>query len=175
MIVRAQVADRAFRQIGDVPGGDGRGCASSRSSGWNLGRAGNLSAALVNENYFSAPAQRVHTLTHNLGVGRGFLGLYLSYADGTTRSRSAYLNYTLPLGNARSAGASLRHYDDALPPPDTAVGCGTAARHTARQRLRLSALGHQRGQLRRRLDPAVSEPLAVEADVARFAASAPSA
>lgn len=167
MIVRAQVADRAFRQIGDVPGIDRPRLRELAQLGLNLGRAGNLSAALVNENYFSAPAQRVYTLTHNLGVGRGFLGLNLSYADGTTRSRSAYLNYTLPLGDARSAGASLR-YDDALPPPDTAVGAelqrATPLGSGYGYRLSATSAGSYDAAWIQQF-----EPLAVEADVARFA------
>ena len=102
-----------------------------------------------------------------LGIGRGFLGLNLGYADGDTPSHSAYLNYTLPLGDARSAGASLR-YDDTLPPPDTAFGAELqrAAPLGSGYGYRLS--GTSAGSY----DTAwiqQFEPLAVEADAARFA------
>ena len=167
LALRAQVADRAFRQIGDSAATDRPRLRELAQLGLGLGRAGNLSAAVVSEHYFSAPRRTVYSLTHNLGVGRGFLGLNLSYAAADTRSRSAYLNYTLPLGDARSAGASLR-YDDALPPPDTAIGAELqrAAPLGSGYGYRLSATsagGYDAGWIQQ------YEPLAIEADVARFA------
>ncbi|MFO1408765.1 MAG: fimbria/pilus outer membrane usher protein [Steroidobacteraceae bacterium] len=83
------------------------------------------------------------------------------------RSRSAYLNYTLPLGNARSAGASLR-YDDALPPPDTALGVELQRAPPPGSGYGYRLSGTSAGSY----DAAwiqQFEPLAVEADAARFA------
>lgn len=167
LALRAQVAGRAFRQIGDAAGSERPRLRQLAQIGLNLGRAGSLGAAVGHEAYFAAPAQRIYTLTHNLGVGRGFLGLNLGYTDGAARSRSAYLTWTLPLGNARSAGASLR-YDDTLPPPDTALGLELqrAAPPGSGYGYRLSATSagsYDAAWIQQ------FEPLAIEADAARFA------
>ncbi|MCC7461511.1 MAG: fimbrial biogenesis outer membrane usher protein [Gammaproteobacteria bacterium] len=167
MVLRVQLADRGFRQVGDTPGMARPRLRELAQLGLNLGRAGNLSAAVVSERYFSGPAHRVYSLAHNLGIGRGFLGLNLGYADGAARSRSAYLTFTLPLDAARSAGASLR-YDDALPPPDTALGAELqrAAPPGSGYGYRLSATSagsYDAAWIQQ------FEPVAIEADVARFA------
>jgi outer membrane usher protein len=167
LVLRTQLSSRDFRQVGDAPGAERPRLRELGQVGVSLGRAGSLSAAVASESYFATAAHRVYSLTHNIGVGRGFLGLNLSYAEGGTRSRSAYLNYTLPLSDARSAGAALR-YDDALPPPDTEFSA---------QLQRSAPLGSGYGY---RLSASTAgsydaawiqqfEPLAFEADAARFA------
>jgi len=165
--LRVQVAGRDFRQIGDSAGIERPRLREFAQLGLGLGRAGSLSAALVREHDFDAPARRVYSLTHNLGIGAGFLGMNLSYSDGAGGSRSAYLNYTLPLGATRSVGAALR-YDDALPPPDTALGA-----ELQRAVPLDSGYGYRLGGTTAgSYDAAWIQnlaPLAIEADAARFA------
>ena len=167
LTLRAEIASSGFRQVGDAPGADRPRQRQLLQTGFNLGPAGNLSIAVVNESHFIAPTHRVYTAAHNLALGRGFLGLSLSVVDGASRSRSAYLNYTLPLADMRSAGASLRH-DTALPAPDTELatelqrsappGSGYGYRLSAS-----SAGNYDAGWIQQ------FEPLALEADAARYA------
>jgi outer membrane usher protein len=169
LTLRAQLASSGFRQVGEAPGADRPRQRQLLQTGFSFGSAGNLSVAVVNEAYFVAPARRVYTAAHNLTLGRGFLGLNLSYVDSDSRSRSAYLSYTLPLANARSASVSLRH-DTAMPAPDTelAAELQRSAPPGSGHGYRLSAStagNYDAGWIQQ------FEPLAFEADAARYAAA----
>jgi outer membrane usher protein len=169
LTLRAGIASSGFRQIGDAPGADRPRQRQLLQTGFNFGTAGSLSVAVVNESHFVAPTHRVYTAAHNVGLGRGFLGLTLSYVDDASRSRSAYLNYTLPLADSRSAGVSLR-YDSALPAPDTelAAELQRSAPPGSGYGYRLSAStagNYDAGWIQQ------FEPLAFEVDAARYAAA----
>jgi outer membrane usher protein len=76
-------------------------------TGINLGSAGSLSLAYVQQSYRILPAQRTLSLTHSLNLGSsGALNLTLSRVQSVSSSTSAYLLYVLPFGERRSATLS---------------------------------------------------------------------
>ena len=115
---RTQAASSGFRELGDTDGTSHPRLRQLVQTGFTLGRAGNLSLAVVHDAYFGAPSHRVYSVAHGIGIGHGYLNFNLSVVDGAGRDRSAWLGYTLPLSGGRSAGIWVRQ-DTTLPPPDT--------------------------------------------------------
>ena len=107
-IANTLVASSGYAQVSDALNPNGRFARRSLAqTGVNLGRAGSLSMAYVQQSYRLLPAQRTLSLTHSLTLGTsGALNLTLSRTQSATTSTSFYLLYVLPFGNGRSATLS---------------------------------------------------------------------
>jgi outer membrane usher protein len=108
LVANTLVASGGYSQVSDALNPSSRFMRRSlMQAGINLGRAGSLSMAYVQQSYRLLPTQRTVSLTHSLRLGAsGALNLTLSRSQSTSASTSFYLLYVLPFGNRRSGTLS---------------------------------------------------------------------
>jgi len=76
----------------------------------NLGRSGNLQFSYGRQTYWSGPGTQVLGLGHTVTLGTlGYLGLIASRTIGQDDSTDVFLNWTMSLGERRTAGLGLQH------------------------------------------------------------------
>ena len=108
LVANSLIASNGYAQVSDALNPNSRFLRRSLvQTGMNLGRAGSLSLAYVQQSYRITPTQRTVSLTHSLSLGgNGALNLTLSRTQSDTASTSFYLLYVLPFGNRQSATLS---------------------------------------------------------------------
>ena len=77
--------------------------------GYDLGRNGNVQVAYGLQSYYDSSTVQTFGLSYSLSLGSlGYLGIFASHAIAGTADSSLLLNWTMALGDRRTASASLR-------------------------------------------------------------------
>lgn len=114
LFARSQFTSESFAQFATVDLGQRPRQRTFAGLGFDFGRYGNAQVAYGLQSYWTGPRQETIGVTHSLTLGRaGYLNLILSQTLGAARSTDMFLNWSLPLGERRTAGLSVRHSPDA--------------------------------------------------------------
>ncbi len=111
--LRSEWLGDSYRQISDAGDGVLAGPRPARRAeaqvGASLGAVGTLSLAVAQDALRGAPDRRVVALSYSMGVsGLGYLSLTASQLRGPSRGTSAFLTFTMPLGQVRTASFAVR-------------------------------------------------------------------
>lgn len=109
LFARTQYASETFAQLGSDEQLDQPRQRTFVGFGLDFARYGNLQVAYGVQSYWTGPTQETVGVSHAVTLGdMGFLNLILSQSIGEDESTDVFLNWTLPLGERRSAAVSLR-------------------------------------------------------------------
>jgi outer membrane usher protein len=127
---RTQYTTRDFAQLGTAGLADRPKQRSFAGVGVYLGAAGNLRFSYGVQTSWSGPGSETAALSHTVTIARyGHLSLIASRSMGATSSTDLFLNWTMSLGERRTASASLQGS------PDPTAGESLAAAGTLQQSL----------------------------------------
>jgi outer membrane usher protein len=113
VFARTQYATRDFAQLGTSAQQDRPKQRSFGGLGFNLGHYGNLQFSYGRQTQWSSPKTETIGLSHSVTLGDfGYLGLVASHTTGDGSSTDLFLNWTMPLGERRTAALSLQYSPD---------------------------------------------------------------
>ena len=109
LFARTQFASESFAQLGTGDVDDRPKQRTFVGFGLDFARFGNLQVAYGLQSSWTGPRQETVGVSHALTLGDfGFLNLIVSQNVGADKSTDVFLNWTMPLGDRRSAALSLR-------------------------------------------------------------------
>jgi outer membrane usher protein len=121
VVLQAQHASSGFRDVGDVSSVATPLDRDIAQAGWNLSsHAGSLQVALVAQRNANDTRQQTLGVSYQVNVGRGSFGINANRTTGDTNDTSAYLFYSLALGERRNSSTAVR-YDSQQSPRATLV------------------------------------------------------
>jgi outer membrane usher protein len=109
LFARTQYASETFAQLGTDTELDRPRQRTFAGFGLDFARYGNLQVAYGVQTYWTGPTQETVGISHAMNLGDvGYLNLIFSQSIGDDESTDVFLNWTMPLGERRSAALSLR-------------------------------------------------------------------
>ncbi len=82
--------------------------------GFSLGEYGNLRLSYAQQTYWSRSSAEVFGFSHSVTLGRfGYLNFNASHATGDSSSTEVFMNWTMPLGNRRTASFGVQRSKNA--------------------------------------------------------------
>jgi outer membrane usher protein len=114
LFARTQFTSETFAQLGTSSLRDRPRQRSFAGLGIDLGDAGSLQLTGGLQSNWYTPSSGVVGLSHSVTLGRlGYLNLIASRTTGSEPSTSAFLSWTLPLGERRTAALAMDYSPDA--------------------------------------------------------------
>jgi outer membrane usher protein len=115
VVLQAQHASSGFRDIGDLSTVATPLDRDVAQAGWNLSsHAGSLQVAFVAQRNANDTRQQTLGVSYQVNIGRGSFGVSANRTTGDTDDTSAYLFYSLTLGERRNSSTAVR-YDSQQP------------------------------------------------------------
>jgi outer membrane usher protein len=110
VFARTRYATQAFAQLGTATQQDRPKQRTFGGIGFNLGRYGSTQLSYGLQTYWSGPDAEAFGLTHSLTLGNlGYLSFVASRATGGGSATNLFLNWTLPLGDRRTASLGVEY------------------------------------------------------------------
>ena len=114
VFARTQYTSQAFAQLGTSDQPDRPKQRTFGGVGVGLGRIGSLQLSYGREAYWSGPVSETVALSHSVTLGDfGYLGLIASHTTSEDSSTDLFLNWTMQVGERRTAALGLQHSPDA--------------------------------------------------------------
>jgi outer membrane usher protein len=115
VFARTQFTSKDFAQLGTAGLRDRPKQRSFGGLGFSLGSYGSLQFSYGVQTNWSSPRTATVGLSHSITLGGyGYLSFVASHSRSTDSSTDLFCNWTMPLGERRTAALSLQHSPDAM-------------------------------------------------------------
>jgi len=110
LFAQSRYASEDFEQLGTTDRIDRPKLRTFGGFGFNLGGYGNLQLSYGRQTYWTRSSGEVYGLSHSVTLGNfGYLSFIANRTSGDGSSTDVFMNWTIPLGNCRSASLGVQH------------------------------------------------------------------